>query len=183
MSFLRVKKIKGNDYAYLVKNNWTSKGPRQEVKRYLGRVHRFKGKGSYDVNFVASKKGFLIELVKFELSKVSGKLKKEKIEFDDKKLNFFKGTGKSKIRENQRFSVSLRNSKNSKEISGTTQGGNRGCVLGLNQGFMCDYTLRRILNFKKKGDIEVDSVKLAKFFIEAGFEVPQEYFIEYFERL
>ena len=150
MSFLRVKKIKGNDYAYLVENRWTSKGPRQEVKRYLGRVYRFKGKGSYVIDFCDGRKEFLLELIKYELAKVGG-LKKEKIEFDAKKMNFFRGA--------------------------------RGCVLGLNQGFMCDYTLRRILNFKKKGDIEVDSVKLAKFFIEAGFDVPQEYFIEYFQRL
>lgn len=151
MSFLRVKKIKGNDYAYLVENQWTAKGPRQEVKKYLGRVYRFKGKGSYAVDFCDGRKEFLLELIRYELSKVSGSLKKEKIEFDAKKMNFLKS--------------------------------NRSCVLGLNQGFMCDFTLGRILDFKKKGDIEVDSVKLAKFFVEAGFEVPQEYFIEYFQRL
>lgn len=151
MSFLRVKKIKGNDYAYLVENRWTAKGPRQEVKRYLGRVHRFKGKGSYSIEFHDGRKEFLLELIKYELGKVSSSLKKEGIGFDSKKMNFLKGS--------------------------------RGCVLGLNQGFMCDFTLGRILDFKKKGDIEVDSVRLAKFFVEAGFEVPQEYFIEYFQRL
>jgi len=153
MAFLRVKKIKGKEYAYLVKNSWTTKGPRQEVKRYLGRVHRFKGKGSYLLDYSKNDcKGFLIELINYELGKIKSGLKKEKIEFDSKKLVF------------------VRNNK-------------KGCVLGLNQGFMCDYTLRRILNFKKSDDIEVDSVKLAKFFIEAGFAVPQEYFIGYFERL
>lgn len=152
MAFLRVKKIKGKEYAYLVENSWTAKGPRQEVKKYLGRVHRFKGKGSYLLDYKDDSRGFLIELINFELNKIKAGLKKEKIEFDNKRLGFVRGKKKS-------------------------------CVLGLNQGFMCDYTLRRILNFKKSGDIEVDSVKLAKFFIEAGFAVPQEYFIEYFERL
>lgn len=151
MSFLRIKKIKGKEYAYLVSNKWTSKGPRQEVKRYLGRVYKFPGKANSSVNYVAGRKALLIELVKFELDKIGGGIKKEKIEFDDKKLGFFKGK--------------------------------KNCVLGLNEGFMCSYTLRRILNFKKQEDIEVDSVKLAKFFIEGGFDVPKEAFIAYFEGL
>ena len=153
MAFLRVKKIKGKEYAYLVENSWTAKGTRQKVKRYLGRVHRFKGKGSYLLDYSKNDcKGFLVELINFELSKIKARLKKEKIGFDNKKMVFIRGNKKN-------------------------------CVLGLNQGFMCDFTLKRILNFKKSGDIEVDSVKLAKFFIEAGFAVPQEYFIGYFERL
>lgn len=151
MAFLRVKKIKGNDYAYLVENKWTSSGPRQSVKRYLGRVYKIKGRGKYMVKDKDGRKDFLLELIRFELGKIKSGLEKEKIGFDEKKMMFFKGK--------------------------------RNCVLGLNQGYMCDYTLRRILNFKKKGDLEADSVKLAKFFIEAGFDVPQEHFIEYFQRL
>lgn len=150
MSFLRVKKIKGNEYGYLVSNKWTAKGPRQTVGRYLGRVYRFKGKKGVLVDYPNGRKEFLIELIKYEL----GKLKdfgKSGIEFNAGKLGFFRGR--------------------------------KGCVLGLNQGYMCDYTLSRILRFRKSNDLEVDSVKLAKFFIEAGFAVPQEYFIEYFERL
>ena len=152
MGFLRVKKIKGNEYAYLVVNKWTDKGPRQEVKRYLGRVHRFDGNGGSSVNFdLDGKKEFLVGLVNFELSKIGKKIFDEGIEFDGGKLRFLKGK--------------------------------KNCVLGLNEGFMCDYTLGRILRFRKTDDIEVDSVKLAKFFIEAGFEVPKEAFIEYFERI
>ena len=151
MSFLRVKKIKGHDYAYLVQNRWTSKGPRQEVKKYLGRVHYLKGRGHQTLRFSGGKKEFLVGLVEYELDRIRGGLKKEKVLFDSKKMGFVKGKKK--------------------------------CVLGLNKGFMCDFTLKRVLNFKKSEDIEVDSVKLAKFFIEAGFEVPKEAFIGYFERL
>ena len=151
MGFLRVKKIKGKEYAYLVENSWTAKGPRQEVKKYLGRVYKFKGKSNLAINSEGSKREFLVKLIESELEGIKRQLGKEKIEFDREKLHFVKG--------------------------------NRNCVLGLNQGLMCDFTLGRILNFKKTGDIEVDSVKLAKFFIEAGFDVPQEAFIAYFERL
>ena len=36
--FVRVKKIKGKRYAYLVENSWVSGRSRQKVKEYLGRV-------------------------------------------------------------------------------------------------------------------------------------------------
>ncbi len=36
--FVRTKKIKNKEYAYLVENEWTSKGTRQKVKKYLGKV-------------------------------------------------------------------------------------------------------------------------------------------------
>ncbi len=36
--FIRKKKIKGREYAYLVENKWTEKGTRQKVSRYLGKV-------------------------------------------------------------------------------------------------------------------------------------------------
>lgn len=38
MVFVRIKKLKGNEYAYLVANEWTINGSRQRVKAYLGRV-------------------------------------------------------------------------------------------------------------------------------------------------
>ncbi len=38
--FVRIKKIKNQEYAYLVKNEWTSKGARQRVKKYLGKTIR-----------------------------------------------------------------------------------------------------------------------------------------------
>ena len=38
--FIRIKKIKKYEYAYLVVNKWTKKGPRQKSKKYLGRCVR-----------------------------------------------------------------------------------------------------------------------------------------------
>lgn len=38
--FVRTKKIKNKEYAYLVENEWTSKGTRQKVKKYLGKIIR-----------------------------------------------------------------------------------------------------------------------------------------------
>ncbi|MBI2580887.1 hypothetical protein HYV85_03700 [Candidatus Woesearchaeota archaeon] len=40
MVFIRIKRISGKEYAYLVANNWTGSGPRQKVSKYLGKVIR-----------------------------------------------------------------------------------------------------------------------------------------------
>ena len=48
MGFIRIKKINGKEYAYLVENKWykrgfksKGKGSRQTVSKYLGRVYKF----------------------------------------------------------------------------------------------------------------------------------------------
>ena len=38
--FIRGKKIKGKEYAYLVKNEWQPWGSRQKVTKYLGKIHK-----------------------------------------------------------------------------------------------------------------------------------------------
>ena len=40
MVFVRIKRISGKEYGYLVANSWTGSGPRQKVSGYLGRVIR-----------------------------------------------------------------------------------------------------------------------------------------------
>src|SRR3989344_1091867 len=40
MVFVRIKRISGKEYGYLVTNSWTGSGPRQKVAKYLGRVIR-----------------------------------------------------------------------------------------------------------------------------------------------
>ena len=78
--FIRSKKIKGKRYAYIVKNKWTRKGPRQRVKGYLGRIYKPEMVKEIDfIEFVGvsineyidgSDKGKIIrDLVKWELVK------------------------------------------------------------------------------------------------------------------
>src|SRR3989344_7566946 len=54
MSFLRMKLIKGKDYAYLVENLWKKEGKssRQKVKRYVGRVYSFELKEDLNLGFL-----------------------------------------------------------------------------------------------------------------------------------
>ena len=68
--FVRTKKIKGKEYAYLVRNKWTSKGSRQKVDKYLGRIK--KGQRTTENSYIIDEKkkfGAIIqELIKHELS-------------------------------------------------------------------------------------------------------------------
>ena len=77
MAFLRTKKINGKSYCYLVQNKHTKKGPRQKVKKYLGRAFELEQKKEMDFFGIEnpndylkkSKKDILNDLIKFELVK------------------------------------------------------------------------------------------------------------------
>ncbi len=170
MAFLRVKKIKGKEYCYLVENRWKRrKGARQRVKGYLGAVVRLSGKEIdffkfYDISdpdeFFKRKKALDVvkDVVIWELAKAGFKEKGKMLVFDKEGIIFDKGKLKA-----------FRNGNN--------------VVLKMNEGHLCDFTLKKILSFEKSGDIEEDSVELARVFVDAGLNVPKEAFIAYFEKV
>ncbi len=164
--FLRIKKINNAEYVYLVDNKWykkktkgKGKGPRQKVKRYLGRVYSFEKK---EGNFLTFKKienleqylennekeGIIKDVVEWELSRHN--IKKEYL------IDF----GKKKVL------------KGKKEVS-----------LALNEGFLNSYTLARLLKFKFGHDTEKAGLDFAKCFVEAGIEVPKEVFVGIFGKV
>ena len=161
MTFFRIKKIKGKEYAYVVENEWHKKGSRQKVKGYLGRAYRFDLKNNADFsgyfkiedvpNYVESnnKSKIINDLVEWELFKFS--ISKEE------------------------FSIDLSNIK--------IQKNKRHVALLINDGFMCNLTLKNLLEFKPEGDEQADGYRLAKAFVEAGIEVPQEVFVGLFSKL
>lgn len=162
---IRVKKRKnkaGEDlsYAYLVENKWTPKGPRQKVMGYLGKVCFFDKK---DLMFNGNSENIgyneiVKELVKWELKKHG---------FDEKEGVF---ASKGIFFENNEIYKKQAN----KKIS---------CVLAFNEGFLCDFTIKRLLDFREKGSEKEVGLKLAKCFVEAGIDVPKDVFIECFEKV
>ena len=165
--FLRIKKINKIQYAYLVDNRWykrrtkgRGKGPRQKVKKYLGRVYSFdkvEDKHFFDFKNIGNieeyiknneKNDIIKDLVELELFK--HKIGKEfLINFDDKKVL-----------------------KGNKEVS-----------LAINEGFLNSYTLARLLDFKFGYDTEKAGLELAKYFVEAGIEIPKEVFVGIFGKV
>lgn len=159
MAYIRVKKIKGKSYAYLVENKNTSSGPRQKVKKYLGKVHDLERKE--DTVSEIKGKGIFQNLIISELKKLG-----------------FKEKGDSCIHKNLIFSCKDYSLKR-KTKSNTS----KEAVISLNEGYLCSFTLQRIANFKKTKDFNKDGFTLAKYFLESGLQVSEEEFVEFYQKL
>jgi len=171
--FIRIKKIKKYEYAYLVANKWTKKGPRQKSKKYLGRCVRLEKKK--DLNF---KEYYRLDEEKIEklvhsnsTKKVLGKL----VEFELIKHGFeYDKIKKYYIKEDiiaMPNKLKIFNEENKNNL-----------VLKINEGYLCEFLLRKILKFNFKGEDE-DAYKFADLFVAAGLEVDKEVFVELFRKL
>ena len=165
--FIRAKKIKGKDYAYLVRNKWTRKGARQKVSQYLGRMHSFPVEKEVDFfTFLAQNPeeymeknqfpAILNDLIRWELAKhgfieTDGEWKKGGIAIQVKYDDIIE-KGKS-------------------------------LVLKLNEGFLCGYTLMRLRRYNPAGELEDIGYDLAERFVLAGIAIPKELFVAVFEKL
>ncbi len=162
MSFIRIKRINGKEYAYLVENKWykrkvkgKGKGPRQKVSKYLGRVYKFNKTNNNDflnfknINDIEQyiknnrKNEIIKDLVEWELFRHNVDKEEFYIDFSNKKII-----------------------KDEKEVS-----------LRINEGFLNSYTLNRLFNLRAG-----NSYFLAKCFVEAGIEIPKEVFVGVFGR-
>lgn len=163
MSFIRLKKrvtkTKENYYAYLVSNKWHKNLPKQKVSQYLGRYHKLEPK---QTNIALSKhKNILLSLLKKELLLHN---------FKQKKNNLFM--------HQEGFIVDL---KKNKIINKHTK--NHVC-LGLNQGFLCSYTLKNLLKFKPRlKDKKETSKAIIRVLLEIGIKPDQKQFELVFAKL
>ncbi|MFH1850394.1 MAG: hypothetical protein ABH879_09535 [archaeon] len=165
--FIRIKKIKDTQYAYLVKNKWTKKGARQKTVRYLGRVFRPAQLQSLTFHDVLGADGldesklaavdYLRLLIKTELLN-HGFIEKESLVFERDKLNVDLTRAKVRV-------------------------GMKRAAININEDFMCDFTLKRLLKFSCQGTQEEVGTELAKAFIGAGIPVEQEIFITVFSKV
>ncbi len=162
MVYIRVKKINKYLYAYLVENISTSSGPRQKVRQYLGRVHVLEKSKEVEDSFNGkSKQETLLNLIIPELKARSFKENKElyvnkDLIFDTKNFTLKKTT----------------KSKTSKDA-----------ILKLNEGYLCSFTLERILKFERSKDVKKDAQILAKYFLEAGLLINQQTFVSFYQAI
>lgn len=156
MSFIRIKKIKGKEYGYLVNNVWLNKNTRQRVLSYLGRVYRFRVKRNMGFSrFVGKNFDMYVERYNFR-----------RIIHDLVKWELYKNVVKG-------FLIDLE--------EGIVRKDGRKAVLAINHGFLCDYTLKNLLSLKLGGKDK--GYELAKLFVDAGIAIPKTLFIKLYERL
>src|SRR3989344_7625810 len=160
MAFFRIKKIKGNEYAYRFENEWKKGTSVQKVKGYLGLVFRFEK--SQQIEF---QKFINIEdLNEYTSSNDWMKIIKSLVEWEIYQHSI----------DRTKFNIDLNSFK--------VQRRKRNSVFAINEGYMCNLTLSNLANFKKE-DESVDGFRLARVFIEAGVKVPQDAFVGIYGKL
>lgn len=95
MAFVRIKKVKGKEYAYLVENKWKKGKVQQKTKKYLGRAKK------YETTKIADFLGAnpLASLVANALTNAGfdEKLKHEEVKIDLQKKKVKKGRSEAAI--------------------------------------------------------------------------------------
>ena len=152
--FIRIKKIKGQDYGYLVQNSWTENGARQKVAKYLGKVHRPQKVYS---------KG-LLEFVEKSAEQYFNEKEFKEIINDITKLELHNHGA------DDQFFVS---EGDLKTISG------KSCVIHANNGYITGETIKALHQYNAEND---DGYFLANLITSAGLNVEKETFVLLFEK-
>ena len=154
--FVRVKKIKGRPYAYLVENEWTPWGSRQRVSKYLGKTETMQRYSEGLLELPSGLQPAILEAVAQDLVnhgfvREGHLLKQEEITVD---LN-----------------------------EKTVRQKNKKVVLGMNEGYLCDHTIQQLLTFTLEEKHEENTKKLVTLVVEAGLKLSNEQLVHLFEQV
>ena len=158
--FIRIKKIKNNNYAYLVENTWKKRkqSSRQIVKKYLGKIIEIKKKKDEPYPTLENKnfQESVLILLTWQL----------------KQCGFSESNGKLALQE---IIIDLEHKNIERE--------KKEIVLKLNEGYLSNYSLQKILTFKGKGYEEEVGLQLAEHIVNVGLDIPKELFVQLFEKI
>ena len=160
MGFVRIKKIKGTEYGYLVENSWTDRGSRQKVKAYLGRI--IKPTKGADITMPDLSGLSYVDAVK---TVAKWTLLSHGFQEGSESM-LMQGTVLADLGEH-------------KIINKTNP-----AVIAMNEGFLCKHTLQQALEFIPSSSIEEQiGAELANVLLEAGLSVPREVFVQLFDKV
>lgn len=171
MGFIRIKKIKGHSYAYLSENQWMKrKGKvRQKTKKYLGKVVRLEIKNNKELYDFINIPQDIEHINQYIKSKERDEIFSDLIKWELKRHDFKEVRNvfrKDDLYVNIRLKQVMKDKQN--------------IVLSINEGYLCGHTMSRLFKFKAYS-ID-DSLKLAKYIVEAGIKIPEEIFIGIFSK-
>lgn len=172
--FIRIKKIKGLEYAYLVKSVWKDKTARQKVVQYLGKVYILKktSTASFETFCEQEKKDLenadlktiiqaLMEWTLWQHSFIKDPLVQKKWLFENGKV----------VGDPEKLKITS---------------GKKDVTLKVNDGYMNACTVKALVDIQLNKNTEEQrqaATSLAKAFVDAGIEVPQDIFIEIFQKV
>lgn len=175
MVFVRIKRIYGSEYAYLVANSWTGSGPRQKVSKYLGKVIRpekakseqlgaFLGlTAEQDLRQWIAKSSFkdaVAALIKLELSNHA--------------ITYSGDSGGNGLKNDLKINV---------EKAEFLDDKGKGIVIALNDGFLCSYTAKKLLEYDAAAAADYSGYNLADALTAAGMAVEKDVFIALFGKV
>ncbi len=164
--FVRTKTVRGREYAYLVRNIWTKKGPRQKTVKYIGAVVTVPY--TRDVSFKTFLHPLTIDdLFKKGINEVYNALVKRELA-----RHGFEALDNDILRF-ENIIVNLKKmfvKKNKKKIA-----------IKMNEGFLCRETLERLFAHTK---LEDESGKaLAEDILGAGISIEKGIFVRIYKAL
>ncbi len=152
MTFIRLKRVGKERYAYLVDNVWTPKGPRQRVKRYLGKYVELPEMNRAPMpTGVQPTAGIIIGC---EL----------------------RGQGFTERLSHPELGIKV----NLKTC--TVKQDNKNIVLGINGGFLCAFTIRKLVHATPTVEV-MQGYAYARAFSDAGIRVTREEFVQLYRKL
>jgi hypothetical protein len=163
MGFVRIKRISGKEYGYYVNNSWTPSGPRQKVSQYLGRVIR---------TTRAKSEGFRVFLGLTDEDSVREWINKNS--FRDILLSLLK-------LELSNHSIPDICLKIEAEKIGVIDEKGKQIVYALNEGFLCSYTAKKLLEYDPS--IDYSGYNLADALTAAGIAAEKDIFISLFGKM
>jgi len=152
--FVRTKKIKGKNYAYLVENEWTPWGSRQKVTKYLGRAHTQTKIKEENSELPSGYKDAVREAIKQELLNHGFIVQNNEI---------VNGSIKANIE------------------TGKIIDGKKNVVLAMNEGYLCEATMKQLLSFEAEENREKSATRLAALTLETGLKLQPEQMLKLFE--
>ncbi|RMF06050.1 hypothetical protein D6764_03265 [Candidatus Woesearchaeota archaeon] len=163
--FVRIKRIKGKEYAYLVNNEWTDRGPRQKTVAYLGRAISIPN-GKVDEGLLKLPENVdEMEYKEIVEHAIRENLKAAGFREEDKEL-VLEEEGIKYLPEKRDF---LKNK--------------RRVCLKLNEGIMCNFTLEKLLQFERTGEDRRDILLFAEAIVGSGIKLTKEIFVKLFTKL
>lgn len=170
--YIRVKIIKKGEYAYLVNSEWDKKRgtSKQKFSRYLGRIYSPQKQYNLTLKDITKVQDMESYIKSTDLNQIlndiitvdllNHNLKRNKNTFSDD--NFYVDIASLKV-YNQKLVP---------------------CVVKINNGYLCDYTLKRLFSIKPSNTNEIQFGKeLARAVIEAGVGIEKELFVLVFDKI
>ena len=164
MVFVRIKRISGKEYGYLVSNSWTGSGPRQKVSKYLGRLMRPEKAKSEDLGAflgLTGDKDLAGWISKNSFAEIAAALIRLEMKNHD-------------IDGNNSYKINAENAE-------FTNDKGKPLVFALNDGFLCSHTAKKLLGYD--GAADYSGYNLADALTAAGIAAEKDVFISLFGKM